>query len=126
MPQQGSPPRAYWDLRSLRIHHEWEFAVALVKDNPASLQDLQREQDGFLLTLIAAPALIPKENGIATEMVHRVRFEFPRYYPAAPIEAYLFKSVLHPNVHPENGFVFGSALRQEIQSLRQLANCGAF
>jgi hypothetical protein len=35
----------------------------------------------------------------------RLRFEFPEYYPAVPLEARALPPVCHPNVHPESGFL---------------------
>ena len=115
------------DLRTRRISNEWEFALALVQDNPEVLGDLKRQQDDFWITLFATPALVQSERSLAVNETHEVRFEFPRYYPAVPIEAYVSKPVLHPNIHPENGFVClwerHSAGDTIIEAICQLKGC---
>ncbi len=37
--------------------------------------------------------------------MHAVRLEFPVHFPAVPLEMFLEVPVVHPNIHPETGFV---------------------
>ena len=121
------PSSATHDLRTRRIDNEWRFLVALTEENPALLNTPQWQGDDFLIELTGTPALISDSKGVKLCTTHKARFEFSRYYPAVPIEAYLTQSVLHPNAHPTNGFVClwdqraaGDAIIEAVGQLRRV------
>ena len=95
-------------LRDKRLENEWKFLLQLQQDNPDLIRDASRtslhggDWLEFILRETSAFTLPDGANRLAT---HRVKLHFPEYFPAVPIEAYLDVPVLHPNVHPENGFV---------------------
>lgn len=86
---------------------ERDYLRMLVESNPARLElvsDWRREgpADQVAVRLLASPAYL-LEGGVAR--VHDVRLVFPEYFPAMSTEAWLARPVLHPNVHPANGFI---------------------
>jgi hypothetical protein len=80
--------------RARRIGHERQALAALAAANP---QRLERSGDDEIL-LRDVPCY-----GHAGAL--RLRVEFPEYYPAVPLEAFVDSDVEHPNVHPETGFI---------------------
>lgn len=106
-------------IRERRIRNEWDWLRRAAASNPGRL--LVPVDPGGLVRLPETPYYRMDGShgrGIA------VRFEFPPYYPAVPLEAWLAFPVLHPNVHPENGFVCLWDTRQEgvslVEAVRQL------
>jgi len=71
--------------RARRIENEWKAFDALAAAN-----------NGRLARVDAHTVALDE---------WRVRFDFPEYYPAVPLEAYVTPPVEHPNVHPETGFI---------------------
>lgn len=96
-------------VRENRIANEWQLLKQFAAQNPERIRDLeQKEDECFLFSLHEAPALLqnPEKSSqpvLATQ--HRVRIEFPRYYPSVPCEVFLSVPIFHPNIDPENGFV---------------------
>ena len=94
------------DLRERRIAAERGFLDAMVRLNPGRLEfeswHRERDTDIARVRLLDTPASLL--NGSVSQ-THAVRLVFPAYFPSVPIEAYLDVPVLHPNVHPENGFI---------------------
>ncbi len=89
-----------------RLAAEWALLEHLAAANRARLSNLRRDDAGFQLKLHGPAALsIPKQGHNGRLSVHDLRFEFPVHFPAVPMEMYLRIPVLHPNVHPETGFV---------------------
>src|SRR6266849_2366116 len=95
-------------LRDVRLSNEWELLNDLCNSNPDTLGIPRREFDGdgdaVSLVMRNTGGLIP--DGISLRLVceHTIRFHYPRFYPAVPIEAYLEQPVFHPNVDPQTGF----------------------
>ncbi|GIU75302.1 MAG: hypothetical protein KatS3mg004_2389 [Bryobacteraceae bacterium] len=113
------PQAAFERIRARRIRHEWEWLKRAAAANPGRL--VAPEEPGGIVQLPETPYYRmdgTEGRGIA------VRFEFPEYYPSVPLEAWLVFPVLHPNVHPENGFVCLWDMRQEgtslVEAVRQL------
>ena len=92
-----------------RLRGEWSLLRQLARLNPERLTDLQVVDAGdagdtsLWVTLRGTPALSLHGDAIAS--AHRLRIDFPRYFPAVPLELFLEQPVRHPNVHPETGFV---------------------
>lgn len=72
--------------------------------NPGRLGQLVAEDHMFRFMLHKAPvaSAIPDHHRVST---HAVRILYPSYFPAAPLEVYMDRAFLHPNVHPLTGFV---------------------
>ncbi len=90
------------DLRTRRIAAERRFLDQLAAANPGRLELLAWSGDAALVRLLDTPAYL---GGGLIARVHDLRLNFPEYYPAVPLEAFLERPVLHPNVHPGNGFI---------------------
>jgi len=113
------PQAAFERIRERRIRHEREWLRRAAACNPRLLVVPDGDAEPVLLPetpfyrLDGAPA-----RGLA------VRFGFPEYYPSVPLEAWLAAPVLHPNVHPETGFVCLWDMHQEgvslVEAVRQL------
>ena len=89
-----------------RLAGEWSLLEQLAAANPGRLTDMRRENAEFRLRLHGPAALsIPNPQQRGHLFVHDLRIEFPVHFPAVPMEMYLGIPVLHPNVHPETGFV---------------------
>ena len=92
-----------------RLAAEWDLLTVLAQRNPERLGDLSAEDLRFGVTLRWTPAL--RLHGAVTlgsdsvECEHRLQIDFPRFFPAAPMEVFLHKPMQHPNIHPANGFV---------------------
>lgn len=108
------PQAAFERIRERRIRHEWDWLRRLAAANPHSLAAPELPPGPVLLPRTPFYALDGRpSSGLA------VRFVFPEYYPSVPLEAWLLEPVLHPNVHPENGFVCLWDTRHEGTSLVQ-------
>lgn len=84
-------------LRERRIRQEAERLRELAVLNPGRLRLL----DEFTVELRTA-AYAPEPG----DWPVRLRLEFAPYYPSVPIEVFAeTPRVLHPNAHPENGFL---------------------
>lgn len=84
-------------IRERRIENEWRDLEEMIAENAGRLwregQDRVRMRTPFY-----------RMDGTVGEELE-VRFAFPEYYPAVPLEAYVTPVVLHPNVHSKSGFV---------------------
>ena len=97
-------------VRTRRIENEWKILAVLAAHNPGIVEVIGREThpdaDVFHAILHQTSAVSPGEPPLLMQAAsHPVAFSFPAFYPGVPIEAFLVDSVLHPNIHPENGFV---------------------
>ncbi len=94
------------DLRQRRIAAERAFLETLLQLNPGRLEfdswQTERDTDIVRVRLLDTPATLLDGS---VSLAHALRLNFPAYFPAVPIEAFLDVPVLHPNVHPENGFI---------------------
>ena len=109
------PPPASGFVR--RLTAEWALLRQLAALNEGRLTDLSGDDTILRLTLHATPALVRptvdaaqvpnllkiEDAEVLTE--HRLELRYPRYFPSVPLELYLERPVLHPNVHPVTGFV---------------------
>ncbi len=94
-------------LWAARLEREWRLLAQLAEQNPARLTDLAQHDSTFHLTLRNTPALPLPSSHQPEEILttHRLRLEFPEFFPAVPLELYLQTPVRHPNIHPTTGFV---------------------
>lgn len=92
-------------LRERRIDEEWKLLQKLAEVNPRVLAGIDRSDKGFLVELRESPAWAGTQERPEMVREHAMRYVFPRYYPALPLEGYLARPVLHPNVDAVNGFV---------------------
>jgi hypothetical protein len=118
-------------VRARRIENEWRLLQEMARSNPGVVRILGRENalDGevFRLALDSTGGLIGVAPDLRVAESHVVRFRYPEYFPAAPLEAFLETPVYHPNVHPEQGFVClwteasrGDTICEAIPKLRQV------
>lgn len=91
---------AFERIRERRIRNEWEWLLRTALADPAGLA-VPRETGG-LVRLRETP-WYALDGACRTGLA--VRFTFPEYYPSVPLEAWLAEPALHPNIHPETGFV---------------------
>jgi hypothetical protein len=92
-------------LRNRRMDAEWKLLEKLAEANQRVLARIARCDWGFFVELRDSPAWMGADGRQWMEREHALRYVFPRYYPALPLEGYLERPVLHPNVDPANGFV---------------------
>lgn len=83
--------------RERRIENEWKALDAVIAGWPDRVA-----RDGAEVWLRDLPG-VGLDGAPVTGV--RVRFEFPEYYPAVPLEAFLRVPLRHPNIHPETGFI---------------------
>lgn len=118
-------------VRGRRIENEWRLLQELARANPDVVRILGRERamegDVFRVALDSTGGLRGVAPDLRVAASHVVRFRFPEYFPAAPLEAFLETPVYHPNVHPEHGFVClwaeaspGDTICEAIGKLRQV------
>jgi hypothetical protein len=93
------------DLRRQRIDNEWTILQQMAGANPGCIDIRERSPDEFLLVLQQSPAPMCRNGKIELVQEHQLRFNFARFFPAVPIEAYLTLPAFHPNIHPTTGFV---------------------
>ena len=86
-----------------RLRAEWDTLQQLALLNPSRLTHLAAADTTFTLVLHGPPVTLAQ--GTFVQQEHALRIVFPVHFPAAPMELYLNQPVLHPNVHPETGFV---------------------
>jgi hypothetical protein len=103
---------AFERIRERRIRHEWDWLRRTAQADPASI---------LVPACLDDPVILPQTPWYALDGTIRqsvaVRFTFPLYYPSVPLEAWLAEPALHPNIHPETGFVCLWDTRHEGTSL---------
>ena len=88
-----------------RLSAEWNLLLALVQRNPHRLGAPTGSDTTFRISLHGPPAK-PAGSSAGPDLTsHGIRIHFPVHFPAVPMELYLDTPVLHPNVHPDTGFV---------------------
>ena len=96
-------------IRERRIEQEGTLLVRLGAANPGLLEIGARwsEPDAeiFGITLSNTPGLVRGASGLTAVNRHSAAIYFRLLYPAVPIEVSLARPVVHPNVHPDSGFV---------------------
>ena len=91
-------------VRDRRIENEWRLLDELALANPHIVAEFTREQHQFCVVLQNSPAWVKRGFGREVETKHLVRYIFPKYYPAVPLECYFAIPIFHPNVDASNGF----------------------
>ena len=92
-------------LRERRMQSEWTLLLRLAEANPGILARVDKETDSFLVDFTETPGWVCGETRPTVSREHTVRYQFPRYYPTLPPEAYCRRAPLHPNAHPASGFL---------------------
>ena len=89
-----------------RLANEWHLMRDLAGRNPDRIMDLRMRGSVITLRLRGPDALPVGTDGHHCPVSqHALRMEFPVHFPAVPLEMYLEVPVVHPNIHPETGFV---------------------
>ena len=88
-----------------RLSAEWALLLALVERNPDRLHRPTAHDTSFFVTLSGLTVSLPHESAGPPLSSHDIRIDYPVHFPAVPMELYLHTPVLHPNVHPQTGFV---------------------
>ena len=109
---QTPVPHRVGDPRERRLHAERALLAALMAANPARLRDPHWQDAAVSLTLTETPALPvsmhpgqPEQLDPQTVREHRLRIHYPLFFPSLPMELSLERAAVHPNIHPETGFV---------------------
>jgi ubiquitin-protein ligase len=92
-------------LRERRMQSEWLLLTKLAEANPEIIGSIDRTSDAFNILFSETPGWIADASGPLVTREHWVKYLFPRYYPALPLEAYCQQPAFHPNIHPETGFL---------------------
>jgi ubiquitin-protein ligase len=66
---------------------------------------IEQGEEVFEICLRQTNATVAHGSRVWLRDSHSAILNFPRFYPAVPLELRLEIPVFHPNVHPENGFV---------------------
>ena len=91
-----------------RLAVEWDTLRALATQNEGRLVALSAQDLEVRFVLRDTPALTldqPDQSSPIMTTEHQIRIVFPFFFPTAPMEMYLRTPMLHPNIHPETGFV---------------------
>ncbi len=95
-----------------RVRAEWEMLNDLAVLNPGRLTGLRADDTTFHATLhvpfmtMAATGTVPSwEYAPRERLAHAFCVHYPVHFPAVPMEMFLQTPALHPNIHPETGFV---------------------
>ena len=93
-------------LLERRFAGEWELLKQLTACNPGRITHVQADHAALSLHL-HGPEAVAAGASFGPERIHlhRVRVDYPVHFPAVPMELFLAIPILHPNVHPETGFV---------------------
>lgn len=93
------------DLYLRRFRSELELLHALAARNPGRISKVRADGCTLALTLHGPSALCVGVTPLCPIAIHDLRIDFPVHFPAVPMELFLSQPVIHPNIHPENGFV---------------------
>lgn len=78
---------------------------ALARRNPGRIAEVSIDTGVLTLVLHGPAALLVGTTPPCPIARHDLRIDFPVHFPAVPMEMFLARPVVHPNVHPETGFV---------------------
>ena len=96
-------------VRERRVEQEWAILDALAAANPGVVERGARrtepDADVFAITLHDTPGLVLVDGLPALTHRHDAVIYFRQWFPSVPIEVSVARPVVHPNVHPETGFV---------------------
>lgn len=88
-----------------RLQAEWDLLQQLAQLNPGRLTDISSEDRAFKFLLQDTPVRLASSPGGEVISTHNIRVIYPAFFPSTPLEFYVGRAFLHPNVHPETGFV---------------------
>lgn len=93
------------DLYTRRVCSEVELLHALAARNPGRITDITAEGGTLTLVLHGPAAHLVDSTPQCPIARHGLRIHFPVHFPAVPMEMFLAEAAVHPNIHPETGFV---------------------
>jgi ubiquitin-protein ligase len=108
MVREGAATSSTWERR---IQTEWRLLQEMAQLNPDRISDFSARDATFYISLRHTPSpVLGAFDGAHTPRFdrvteHRIRVEYPAFFPSLPMEVYLKTPVAHPNIHPESGFI---------------------
>ena len=82
-----------------------ELLHAMAKRNPGRIAGVTIDNGTLALVLHGPSAMRVGVTPPCSIARHDLRIDFPVHFPAVPMELFLSRPVIHPNIHPETGFV---------------------
>lgn len=115
-------------IRARRIENEWKVLLEVAAQNAAILKvngrSIRDDRVCFEVRLSLSGGLMRSDNHLEQITSFDAVIEFPRFFPAVPMEVFVCPPVLHPNVHPLTGFACiwddGSAGDSVVAALQRL------
>ncbi len=96
---------AVTDLYTRRFRSEVELLHALAARNPGRILDVAAEGGTISLVLHGPSSMAAGTTLPCLIARHDLHIDFPVHFPAVPMEMFLARATVHPNIHPETGFV---------------------
>ena len=93
------------DLYTRRFRSEVELLHALAVRNPGRILDVAAEGGTIALVLHGPSSMAAGTTLPCLIARHDLHIDFPVHFPAVPMEMFLARPAVHPNIHPETGFV---------------------
>jgi hypothetical protein len=93
------------NIRDYRLISEWRILEVLAAANQDIFGSISRSSNEYQMVLRNSPAWVRQGTEMSIETEHALRYVYPRYYPALPLECYLDRPICHINVHSRTGFV---------------------
>jgi hypothetical protein len=84
---------------------EWQLLQALADENRSIFASIARFEHEFRVAMRESPAWVSAGGRLQIETDHTLRYVYPRFYPALPLEGYFLRPIAHINVEPATGFV---------------------
>ncbi len=124
-------------IRERRVESEWHTLLKIVSHNVGVVTVLGRNSiagvDRFQIELRRSGGLL-RVNGVPAEVdTYGAAIEFPDFFPAVPMQVFLPRPLLHPNVQPVTGFVClwdqtspGDSVIEALQRLQLIASWKMF
>jgi ubiquitin-protein ligase len=96
-------------IRERRIENEWQTLLQIVAHNVGVLTIIRRNStagvDRFEIELHRSGGLLKVNAAPAEVDTYGAVIEFPDFFPAVPMQVFLSRPLLHPNVQPVTGFI---------------------
>ncbi len=93
------------ELYTRRLRSEVELLHALAERNPGRLANVTTDGGTLALVLNGPSAMLVGTTPPCSIARHDLWIDFPVHFPAVPMELFLLRPVVHPNIHPDTGFV---------------------
>lgn len=96
-------------IRERRVESEWQTLLQIASLNPRVIAVEGRTADAgvdrFEIEVRRSGALIIAEGTPTGIDTYNAIIEFPHFFPAVPMQVFLPRPLLHPNIQPDTGFV---------------------